>query len=99
MIDREHQVVASRNMDGDTTAFGYNLAVTARPVKNMNIALTYRSNMNLDLEGDANLLTSASFVGSPTYSGGAEVSVPLPAVLAIAVSYSFDRLTVELEYD
>ena len=93
-------VTASRNMDGDTWEWGYNLAATLRPVDNLSLAVTYRSNIDLELDGDATLATSASFAGSPLYQGDGKVTVPLPAVLAIAGSYTFfDQLTVELEYD
>ena len=93
-------VMASRHMDGDTTGIGYNLAATVRPVDNMNLSVTYRSEVDLDLDGDAGLWTSASFAGPTTYNGSGAVTIPLPAILAIAGSYTFyDQLTVELEYD
>lgn len=93
-------VVASRNMDGDTIEFGYNLAASAKPMDNMNLSVTYRSNVDLDLEGDAALWTNASFAGPPMYNGTGNVTVPLPAVLSVAASYTFiDQLTVELEWD
>ncbi len=101
MISAEYGgVTASRDMDGDTWEWGYNLAATLRPVENMNLAVTYRSNVDLELEGDASLSTSASFAGPATYNGDGKVEIPVPAVLAIAGSYTFfDQLTVELEYD
>jgi long-chain fatty acid transport protein len=101
MISREYGgVTASRDMDGDTWEWGYNLAATVKPVDSMNLAVTYRSNVDLDLDGDATLLTSASFAGIPMYQGSGAVSVPLPAVLAIAGSYTFiNQLTFEVEYD
>lgn len=90
-------VTASRDMDGDTWEAGYNLALSARPVENLKLAVTYRSEVDLDLEGNANLATS---LGPGLYTGDGAVTVPLPAVLAIAGSYTFfDKLTVELEYD
>jgi long-chain fatty acid transport protein len=101
MISRDFGgVTASRDMEGDTLEWGFNLAATLRPMDNMNLAVTYRSNVDLELDGDATLATSASFAGSPFYQGDGKVTVPLPAVLAIAGSYTFfDQLTVELEYD
>ena len=101
MISQDYGgVTASREMDGDTWQWGFNLAATLTPVDNLNLAVTYRSNIDLELEGDATLLTSATFAGSPMYQGEGEVTIPLPAVLAIAGSYTFfDQLTVELEYD
>lgn len=90
-------VTASRYMDGDTWEWGYNLALSARPVKELNLSATYRAKVDLDLEGDAQLATSA---GPGAYSGAGSVSVPMPAVLALAGSYTFaDQLTVELEFD
>jgi len=92
-------VNATRDMEGDTLEAGYNLALTARPVEKMNVALTYRSKVDLGIEGDANLSTTLP-VAPNTYSGETGVEVPLPAILAAAVSYTFfDQLTVELEYD
>jgi len=87
----------SRDMDGDTWEAGYNLALTVRPTDKMNLSLTYRSEVDLGVEGNANL--SSSFPPG-IYSGETGVEIPLPAILAAAVSYTFfDQLTVELEYD
>jgi long-chain fatty acid transport protein len=92
-------VTARRDMDGDSVEMGYNLALTARPVKEMNLSLTYRSEVDLGVEGHADLATNSP-VGTATYSGDTGVEIPLPAVLAVAISYTFfDQLTVELEYD
>ncbi|WP_232363717.1 OmpP1/FadL family transporter [Desulfogranum japonicum] len=87
----------SRSMEGDAWESGFNVAMTARPLENLNLAVTYRSEVDLDIDGDAQLATS---MGPGAYNGGADVSIPLPAVLAVAASYTFfDQLTVELEYD
>jgi long-chain fatty acid transport protein len=88
---------ASRDMNGSTWETGYNLAVTAKPVEKMNVSLTYRSKVDLDMEGSASL--NSSFPPG-TYLGSTGVDIPLPAILAVAVSYTFfDQLTLELEYD
>ncbi len=85
----------TRNLEGDSWDAGYNLALTGRPVENMNVSVTYRSKVNLNVEGDATLVSPVSY-----YNGYAAVDIPLPAVLALAASYTFfDKLTVELEYD
>ncbi|MBV5318528.1 MAG: porin [Desulfobulbaceae bacterium] len=92
-------VTASRDMDGDTWEAGYNLALSARPTEKMNVALTYRSKVDLGVEGTANLATNYP-VGPRTYNDDTGVVIPLPAILAVAVSYTFfDQLTVEFEYD
>ena len=90
-------VTAARDMEGDTWEAGYNLALTVRPVERLNLSVTYRSEVDLEVEGDATLRTSA---GPGFYSGDTGVEIPLPAILAVAASYAFtDQLTVELEYD
>jgi long-chain fatty acid transport protein len=84
-----------RDMEADTIEFGYNLALTYKPISEINIAATYRSNVDLNHEGNAKLYLS----GTKLYDGGASVEVPLPAVAALAVSYDFGNTVVELEYD
>lgn len=84
-----------RNMEGDTIEFGYNLAMTYKPTPDINLALTYRSNVDLDEKGTATL----SGFGT-TYNGEATVSVPLPAALNIAVSKTWDNtFTLEAVYE
>ncbi len=88
--------LVQRDMKGDTIEFGYNLALAYKPVEEANIAITYRSNIDLQEEGTAKLFLN----GTKVYEGGSSVTVPLPAVLALAVSYTFNgKTTVELEYD
>ncbi|MBN2782459.1 MAG: outer membrane protein transport protein [Campylobacterales bacterium] len=84
-----------REMEGDTIEFGYNLALSYKPDNKSNLALTYRSNIDLKEEGDAKLY----YNGALSYNGGTSVSVPLPAVASLAYSYDFEKTTLELEYD
>lgn len=88
----------SRDMDGDTTEYGYNLALTYKPVDNLSLAATYRSKIDLDIEGDARLFST---INSATYSGGTSVSVPAPAVLTLATAYTCNngKTTAEFVYD
>jgi len=72
---------ATRSVDGDTTEFGWNAALSARPMKNMNISVTYRSEVDLGLEGDALLGTNTQ--PFPVATGGS-VTVPAPAVLSLS---------------
>ena len=86
----------ARDMEGDTTELGYNLAATYKPSNKMNLSVTYRSNVDLNVEGNAKLYVS----GTKLYDGGADVTVPLPAVLALALSYKANNeTTLEFEYD
>ena len=86
---------AQREMEGDTMQLGYNLAMTYRPTKDVNMAVTYRSNIDLEEEGEANIYF---FDVGKQY--GAEVTVPLPAALNFAVSQKVnDTYTFELNYE
>jgi long-chain fatty acid transport protein len=84
-----------RDMEADTIEYGYNLALTYKPLSQLNIAATYRSNVDLNHEGNAELYLS----GTKLYDGGASVEVPLPAVAALAISYDFGGTVVEAEWD
>ena len=86
----------ARDMKGDTIEFGYNLAMSYRPTEDISLAATYRSNVDLDEEGTATL----SAAGAAIYHGDASVSVPLPAVLSIAASKTWEKtFTLELVYE
>jgi len=84
-----------RNMEGDTVEYGYNLAMSYKPTSDINMAVTYRSNIDLKEEGDANL-----YLGNIGKQYSADVTVPLPASLNLAVSKTWkDKYTVELNYE
>jgi len=86
----------SRDMEGDTIEFGYNLAISYKPTTDITIAATYRSNVDLDEEGTATL----TGFGEPSYVGDASVSVPLPAALNLAVSKTWNNtFTLEAVYE
>jgi long-chain fatty acid transport protein len=86
---------AVRDMEGDTIEYGYNVALAYKPLNNLNISATYRSNIDLNEEGNAKLYLS----GTKLYDGGASVEVPLPAVGALAIAYNFGATTLEAVYD
>ncbi len=89
-------VPVGRTMKGDSWDFGWNLAAHLRATEDLNLSATYRSKVNLDVEGYADLF---SFAG-PIYMGDASVSVPIPATLALAAAYTFgEKTTVEFTYE
>ena len=84
-----------RDMEGDTVEFGYNLALSYKPTADIVLAATYRSNVDLKEEGKANL-----YFGNVGQQYNADVTVPLPAALNIAVSKTWnDRFTLEAVYE
>jgi long-chain fatty acid transport protein len=88
----------SRDLEGDWEVdWGYNLALSVQPNDNLNLSVTYRSNVDLDLSGDATLTTNSP---SPTiFKSTGNVTLPAPAVLALSGAYTWDKLTVELTWD
>jgi len=87
---------ASRDMNGNSTDFGYNLALAYKPSKEFDFGITYRSNVSLSQEGNAKL-----YIGdAKVYDGGSTVSVPLPAAVNIAAAYTLPtNTTIELVYE
>ncbi len=86
----------SRDLNGDSIDFGYNLAVSYRPIKELTLSSTYRSKVDLTVEGDATLTHPLLGAG---YRGGASVTIPLPAALTLAAAYTYDKTTLELVYE
>ena len=88
-------VPIKRELEGDTIQYGYNLAMTYKPTGDINLAATYRSNIDLKEEGKANL-----YLGGIGQQYDADVTVPVPATLSLAVSKTWvDHFTLELEYE
>jgi len=84
------------DMEADTIEFGYNLAVAYKPTNDINLAATYRSNIDLNEEGHA-LITAGP---TTILDGDASVTVPLPAALNLAVSKTWnDKFTLEFNYE
>lgn len=89
---------ASRDLEGDSIDFGYNLAVMVKPTDELSLAATYRSNIDLTIEGTAELTNSV--MPAVIYDGDAEVTVPLPATLSLAAAYRVnDATTLEFVYE
>lgn len=97
IVDRERNIAAERWLDGDTTEFGWNIAATLTPVDDLKLAVTYRSHVDLDLEGDVIMGTNFPVPNGMTTTGS--VTIPAPAVLTVAGAYTFNDLTVEMAWD
>ncbi|MFA5233006.1 MAG: outer membrane protein transport protein [Sulfurimonas sp.] len=87
--------IASRDMSGDSIDFGYNLALSYGPTSELEMALTYRSKVDLSIEGEATL----SYLANNSTSS-ASVSAPVPALLNVAVAYTWEsKTTLEFVYE
>jgi len=85
----------TRDLTGDSIDFGYNLALSYKPMENLTLATTYRSKVDLTVEGNAKLVSPTT----ATYNGKASVTVPLPATLALSAAYTINKTTIEFVYD
>ena len=90
--------VGYREIQGDAINYGYNVALTYRPIEELSFAVTYRSKVNLELKGH----TDADFkrpLASISYHGKTRVEIPLPAQLVLATGYKFSDFTLLLAYE
>jgi long-chain fatty acid transport protein len=86
------------DLKGDGFDWGYNVALTYQPMKDTNIALTYRSNVDLHVSGDAtNVLNTTA---SGRVDSGVKVSIPVPAALNLGVAHTYSgNTTVEFVFE
>lgn len=75
-------------LKGDGFDWGYNVALTYKPLQDTNIALTYRSNVDLHVSGDTSAIIT-------TLNSNVKVSIPVPAAANLAVSHTYGNTTVE----
>ena len=90
-------LMVSRTMDGDSVDWGYNLAASVRPNDDMNISMTYRSNVDMTLDGDVKMSTNTPAPYS--MDTGGSVDLPAAAVLSLSLAYTFGPATVDLTWD
>ena len=88
------------NMNGNTTAYGFNAGIYANPVDPLKIGISYRSNVNMKIEEG-----SASFTQIPSSlvqyfpeTGSFNAELPLPANLDAGIAYDVsEKLTLAAE--
>ena len=85
----------SRDLEASSIDWGYNLAMTYKPTTETTLAITYRSYVDIEVNGTGEL----KFAAGHTYDGDASVSFPLPAALNLALSHDFGNLTAEVVYE
>lgn len=85
------------DLDADGFDWGYNLALSYKPLKELSLAMTYRSNIDMDLDIDASLTYPG---GTPNVSDTGSGILPLPAVFRAALAYTFnEKTTTEFVYE
>lgn len=89
----------SREFDGDSIDFGYNIALAYKPTENLDLAATYRSKVNLKLKGDTkiNVTLPVPFLNL-NYDGPININAPVPAMLNLAAAYTWQDTTFMFSY-
>ena len=88
----------SQNMEGESIDFGYNLALAYKPTSELELGVTYRSQIDLTEDGSADL--SMPLAGVLTDNYDATLTVPLPATLSIAAAFTLPtKTTIEIVYE
>ncbi|WP_321319905.1 outer membrane protein transport protein [Labilibaculum sp.] len=81
------------NINGSKIQYGYNLGVFLQPTEKLNVGLSYRSQVDVELEysdGDADFTVIDPV--SPLFpDGGVAATLPLPASFNIGLAYQIDE--------
>lgn len=96
-------------MEADGDGWGYNFGVLWKPFESLSFGLAYRSEIELDFDGDADYqITSAGqqvyganlgYIDS-SYSTDAKTEITLPDTWSIAVAWKpISKLTLEMDVD
>ena len=84
----------NNDMEADSIDFGYNLAFSYKPLEDLTFSATYRSKVNLTVDGDAKTTINGALL-----NGDVKTHIPLPASLALATAYTLDKTTLEFVFE
>ena len=88
------------NLNGKSTAMGFNVGVFVKPTDKLSIGIDYRSKVNMKVENGDTKFTQIPSSMSETFpsTGNFDAELPLPANLDIGLAYQFsDKFTLALE--
>ncbi len=92
---------AGVNLQGSSSAMGYNLGLFFKPAENWSIGLNYRSRIDMKIEGgDATFTIPKSLQGTIPTENKFDAELPLPANLDLGVAIqATDKLLIAIEFD
>lgn len=89
----------NQEFDGDGEDFGYNLGIVLEPHEDITIGASYRSEIDVDIDGDATFLVPEEVSQSPILSfpnTEADSDITLPEQIHFGIAYKgFAPLTIE----
>ena len=88
------------NLNGKSTAIGFNIGVLVKPIDKLSIGVDYRSKTTMKVEDGDTKFTEIPSSMSQTFpaTGNFDAELPLPANIDIGLSYQFtDKFLLALE--
>jgi len=80
-------------LSGSNVQYGYNIGVFLQPTEKLNVGISYRSQVDVDLDykdGDVEFSVPTAF-SSLFPNGGVKATLPLPASLNIGLAYQINK--------
>lgn len=88
---------AKQKFSGDGYGWGYNLGVLWKIKKGLSLGISYRSGINLELEGDVNFSDVNALVAANFPNTGGKTTINLPPQVFTGLAYQVnDNLVVEI---
>ena len=85
-------------LDGNANGFGFNAGIYFQPVEKFSVALSYRSQVNMKVEGGDATFTVPSSLASNFPNGDFSASLPLPQVATLGLMFKpVPKLTLALD--
>lgn len=92
--------------DATALGYGYNFGVQWKPLSNLSFGAAYRSEIKLELDGDANYIATTATGQNPLLGlgkklkSGASTDITLPDTLTLGVAYKpIERVTLEFDVE
>lgn len=99
-----YQELGTLGADATAVGYGYNFGLQWKPLSNLSFGAAYRSEITLDLEGDATYLSTTALGRNPALGlanklkAPASTSITLPDALTLGVAWKpIDKLTLEFD--
>lgn len=87
---------ANQRFKGDGTGVGYNLGVAYHPGYGLSLGVSYRSEVEVDVEGDVSFDLPSPLLAGVLPNAGGKTTITLPRQLLAGVAYQAgERLTLE----
>jgi len=90
---------ANQKFDGNGNGIGYNVGILIEPHRNISIGASYRSEIDVDIDGDATFELPVSFLRQtfPNTSGNTDITLPQQILVGICYK-GFSPLTFEVAF-